>query len=93
MDRLSRTDINTDLRSTASNAETKKLKGMLRWQQSKIMKQRLQIRRLQAQNRKLTQKINKIEDVLKVLEDKFSMTSENIISLKNTNVKVSVNYL
>lgn len=61
---------------------------MLQWTQSKIRKQHLKIKRLQTRNRRLKRKINNIEEILKSLEKKFAMSSENLLSLKNTNIKV-----
>lgn len=74
--------------SNASTPRKRKLQKIIINKECLIKKQRLKIRRIQAQNRRLKKKINKMQDVLNDLQEKFSLQDEDISVLKNLNVKV-----
>ncbi|XP_053612169.1 THAP domain-containing protein 5-like [Plodia interpunctella] len=55
----------------------KKLVSMLRFAKSTITKKNLKIKRLQARNRRLKQKLDNMEQLLNTLEEKFCISNEN----------------
>ncbi|XP_047987790.1 uncharacterized protein LOC125227501 isoform X1 [Leguminivora glycinivorella] len=73
---------------TYSTPRKIKLCAKLRWAENKVKTQKLKIKRLQTQSRRLKRKINKMEDILKELKEKFAMSNENISTLQNLNVQV-----
>ncbi|KAH9627897.1 hypothetical protein HF086_015341, partial [Spodoptera exigua] len=74
--------------SNASTPRKRKLQKIIVNKECLIKKQRLKIRRIQAQNRRLKKKFNKMQDVLNDLQKKFSLQDEDISVLKNLNVKI-----
>lgn len=70
----------------------RKLQQMIKTKQSVIERQKKQIKRIQAQNRRLKKKIFKIEDILSDLQHKFLMRNEDVNALKNTNLQVHLFY-
>lgn len=79
----------TEASSTYSTPRKQKLKAKLRWAEGRVQKQKRKIKRLQTQGRRLKRKLENVEQLLKELQEKFSMSSENLTSLKNLNVQVS----
>lgn len=79
----------TEASSTYSTPRKQKLKAKLRWAEGRVQKQKQKIKRLQTQGRRLKRKLENVEQLLKELQEKFSMSSENLTSLKNLNVQVS----
>lgn len=58
-----------------------------------IMRQKKQIKKIQAQNRRLKKKVNKIEDIMNDLQKKFFMRNEELETLKTSNIQVCFNFL
>lgn len=77
--------------SNASTPRKKKLKQIIFTKDTVIKRQRKQIKRIQAQNRRLKKKIFKMEDIINDLQSKFSMRHEELSNLKNTNLQVITN--
>lgn len=77
---------------TSSNTtpRKKKLQRIILNKECIIKQQRLKIRKIQAQNRRLKKRIHKMQDILNNIQQKFSMQDEDISVLKNINVKVCI---
>ncbi|CAG5035000.1 unnamed protein product [Parnassius apollo] len=65
-----RTTIASPISSDDSTPRERKLKEIIQDKEYVITKQRKQIKRIQAQNRRLNEKIKKLEDVLSKLQEK-----------------------
>uniref|UniRef100_A0A2H1WR26 SFRICE_033363 n=1 Tax=Spodoptera frugiperda TaxID=7108 RepID=A0A2H1WR26_SPOFR len=73
--------------SNATSPRKRKLLNIINTKEHIIKKQRLQIKRIQAQNRRLKRKLNKIEDILNNIQEKFCLKDEDTNILKNINLQ------
>lgn len=76
--------------SNASTPRKRKLQYIISTKETIIKRQRLQIKRIQAQNRRLKRKINKIEDIILNIQEKFCLKDEDTNILKNINLQVNI---
>lgn len=68
------------------------MENTIKEKDSTIKKLRTEIKNVKQQNRRLKTKINKMDQVLQELQQKFAIKDEDISILKNINVKVNIVY-
>lgn len=75
--------------TNALTPRKRKLKSIISTKENIIERQRLKIKRIQAQNRRLKKKIYKVEDILHNIHNKFYLQNEDMNNLKNINIQVA----
>lgn len=71
------------------SAEEKDLVGMLRYEKNVIRKQAIKLKKLHRNLKRLKTTITDMEDLYTVLEKKFSISDEDMMTLRSTEVEVS----
>lgn len=74
--------------SNASTPRKRKLKQIITTKDAVIKKQNKQIKKIQAQNRRLKKKVFKMDDIINDLEKKCLLRHEDLSTLKNSNLQV-----
>lgn len=75
--------------TNALTPRSRKLKSIISTKENIIERQRLKIKRIQAQNRRLKKKVYKVEDILHNIHNKFYLQNEDMNNLKNINIQVA----